>query len=256
MNILLKAARIVNSSNKDLHLKKRDILVKNGVIEKIAAKITPPKTTRVVDLENLHVSLGWLDSGVCFGEPGYEERETIANGLLTAAKSGFSDIVLNPNTNPVPDSSSDIVFLKNTAIGHPTNLFPLGSMTVGAKGNDLAELYDMGNAGAVGYYDFKSATSNSNLLKVALQYVQNFDGLVYSHPLDVKIAGKGIVNEGATSTRLGLKGIPGISGGNTNSKRPFYTKIYRGKTTYSHYFHCEVGSIDFRCQEKGIGCKL
>ncbi len=211
MNILLKSAKIINALNKDLHLKKRDILVKNGIIEKIAAKINAPKATKVVDLINLHVSLGWFDSSVSFGEPGYEERETISNGLKTAAKSGFTDVVLNPNTHPVADSSSDIVFLKNASQGYATNLYPLGTLTANAKGEDLAELYDMGNAGAVGYYDFKSPITNSNLLKIALQYVQNFDGLVYSSPMDTKIAGKGKVNEGTVSTKLGLKGIPALA---------------------------------------------
>ncbi|NNK74545.1 MAG: amidohydrolase family protein [Maribacter sp.] len=211
MNILLRSAKIISALNKDLHLKKRDILIKNGVIEQIAAKINAPRTTKIVDLKNLHVSLGWFDSSVCFGEPGYEERETIMNGLSTAAKSGFTDVVLNPNTYPVVDSSSDIVFLKNASRGNATNLYPLGTLTVGAQGEDLAELFDMGNAGAVGYYDFKSPITNSNLLKIALQYVQNFDGLVYSQPIDKMIMGKGIVNEGTVSTRLGLKGIPALA---------------------------------------------
>ncbi|EAR00264.1 dihydroorotase [Maribacter sp. HTCC2170] len=210
MNILLKSARIVNEQSQDLHLKKRDILIKNGIIEKIASKIDPSRTTKVVNLKNLHVSLGWFDSSVSFGEPGFEERETITNGLNVAAKSGFTDIVLNPNTNPVPDSSSDIVFIKNAAESSATSLYPIGSLTMKSRGIDLAELYDMGNVGAVGYSDFKSPITNSNLLKIALQYVQNFDGLVYSQPLDTKIAGKGMVNEGPVSTKLGLKGIPAL----------------------------------------------
>ena len=196
MNLLLKSAIIVNVLDKDLHLKKRDILIKNGIIGKIATKIDAPKATKIINLKNLHVSLGWFDSGVSFGEPGFEERETISNGLKTAAVSGFTDIVLNPNTHPVADSSSDIVFLKNASRGFATNLYPLGTMTMSAQGNELAELYDMRNAGAVGFYDFKSPIVNSNLLKIALQYVQNFDGLVYSHPMDTKIAGKGPIHIG------------------------------------------------------------
>lgn len=211
MNILLKAATIVDASNKSLHLKKRDILIKNGVIEKIASKLATPTKTKVIDLKNLHVSVGWFDSSVSFGEPGFEERETIANGLQTAAKSGFTDIVLNPNAHPVPDNSSAIVFLKNAAKDQITNLHPLGTLTVKGEGGNLAELYDMKNAGAVGFYDYKHAIENSNLLKIALQYAQNFDGLVHSFPQDVKIAGKGVVNEGEVSTKLGLKGIPALA---------------------------------------------
>ncbi|MFK7810973.1 MAG: dihydroorotase family protein [Maribacter sp.] len=211
MNILLKNATIVDASNKTLHLKKRDILVQNGTINKIASKITPPAKTKIITYKNLHVSIGWFDSSVSFGEPGYEERETIENGLKTAGKSGFTDIVLNPNTNPVPDSSSDIVFLKNAAKDSATNLHPLGTLTVKSEGKDLAEMYDMRNVGAVGFYDFKSSVENSNLLKIALQYAQNFDGLVYSFPLDNKIAGKGVANEGEVSTKMGLKGIPALA---------------------------------------------
>lgn len=211
MNILIKGATIVDSTNKNLHLKKRDILIKGGTIEKIAAKISVTGKHQLIARKNLHVSIGWFDSSVSFGEPGYEERETIINGLQTAAKSGFTDIVLNPNANPVPDSSSDIVFLKNAARDQATNLHPMGTLTVKGEGVALAELYDMKNAGAVGFYDYKHAIDNSNLLKIALQYAQDFDALVHSFPMDKQIAGKGVVNEGEVSTKLGLKGIPALA---------------------------------------------
>ena len=173
MNILLKSAKIVCSENQGLHLKKRDILIKNGIIEKIAASIDVPSSTKLVDLKNLHVSLGWLDTSVSFGEPGYEERETISNGLSVASKSGFTDIILNPNTKPLPDSSSNIVFLKERSLGMATNLHPMGTLTKNGDGKDLAELFDMGNAGATAFYDFKQQLSNPNLLKIALLYAQN-----------------------------------------------------------------------------------
>ncbi|WP_396638065.1 dihydroorotase family protein [Maribacter sp. R77961] len=211
MNVLLKSAKIINPSTIGVHLKKRDILIKNGVIQKIASSIEPPAKTKIVSHKNLHVSIGWFDSSVSFGEPGYEERETISNGLKTAASSGFTDIILNPTSNPVPDTSSAIVFLKNAAKNSLTRLHPLGNLTVKGEGEALAELYDMKNAGALGFYDYKSAISNPNLLKIALQYAQNFKGTVFSFPLDGQIAGKGIVNEGVTSTKLGLKGIPALA---------------------------------------------
>ena len=78
MNVLLKSAKIINATSKQHHLKKRDILIRNGVIEKIAPKIEAEGRIKIVDLKNLHVSLGWFDSGVSFGEPGFEERETIS----------------------------------------------------------------------------------------------------------------------------------------------------------------------------------
>lgn len=211
MNILLKSATIVDHTNRKLHFKKRDILIINGVIEEISPLIKPARNLKTLKFKNLHVSAGWFDSSVSFGEPGFEERETIKNGLHVAARSGFTDIVLNPNTYPPPDSSGAIVFLKNAAKGQPTKLHPLGTLTMQSDGKDLAELYDMQNSGAVGFYDFKSSISNSNLLKIALQYAQDFKGLVLSFPMDDKIMGKGIVNEGISSTRVGLKGIPALA---------------------------------------------
>ena len=211
MNILLKSAKIVCPENRELHSKKRDILIKKGIIEKIGASVEAPANVKTVEKANLHVSLGWFDSSVCFGEPGYEERETIANGLLTAGKSGFTDVVLNPNTYPVPDTSSDVVFLKERGLGKATKLYPMGTLTKNADGIDLAELYDMKNAGAVAFYDFKRQISNPNLLKIALLYAQNFDGLVYSFPQDGNIKGKGVAHEGEVSTKLGLKGIPALA---------------------------------------------
>ncbi|NNL09569.1 MAG: dihydroorotase [Croceitalea sp.] len=211
MNILLKSAKIVDPTNPVLHLKKRDLLIKNGKIDKIGAKLTNPSKLKELQLDNLHVSVGWFDSSVCFGEPGFEERETIANGLQVAAMGGFSDIVLNPNTFPSPDSSSDIIFLKEKAINKAVRLHPMGNLTMQGDGSQMAELFDMKNAGAVAFYDYKKSIGDSNLLKIALLYAQNFNGLVCSFPEDIKITGRGTVNEGNVSTRLGLKGVPALA---------------------------------------------
>lgn len=211
MDILIKSAKIVNRGLPELHLKKRDILIEKGVIKRIAAKIEDDHSYRVISGKNLHVSLGWFDSSVSFGEPGFEERETLANGLIVAAKSGFSHIALNPNSFPVPDTATDIAYLKNAANGHVTRVLPMGSLTMASDGEHLAELFDMHQAGAVGFYDFKRPIANPNLLKIALQYVANFQGLIFSFPQDLGIAGKGVVNEGVVSTGLGLKGIPAMA---------------------------------------------
>lgn len=211
MNVLLKAATIVAPENKQYHLKKRDIHIEDGIIKKIAANIPVPDNARVVTSKNLHVSAGWFDSGVAFGEPGYEERETISNGLNVAGQSGFTDIVLLPNTNPLPDTSSDIVFLKKMAAGSATSLHPLGTLTKNSDGEHLAELFDMHKAGAVGFYDHHKSLENANLLKIALQYVQGFNGIILSFPMDKSVSAQGLVHEGIVSTRLGLKGIAEVA---------------------------------------------
>lgn len=210
MKLLIRSAIIVDPGNTKYHLKKRDLILVNGKIEQIGLNLEVPKGYRVIEEKGLHISKGWFDSGVSFGEPGYEERETLSNGLTTAGRSGFTDIVLNPDTKPVPDSSPDIRFVQAEAKG-PVSLYPMGALTVGARGEDLAELYDMTQAGAVAFYDYKSPVSNPNLLKIALQYAQNFNGLVCSFPMEARISATGNVNEGEHATRLGLKGIPALA---------------------------------------------
>ena len=210
MNILLKSATIIDKSS-PFHLKQNDILIKNGIITKIAKSITNNEDTKEIELENLHVSPGWFDSSVCFGEPGFEERETIENGLLTAARSGFTAVAVNPYTNPVADNKSAIEFIKNKAAGNVITLYPIGNLTKGGEGNDIAELFDMQHSGAIAFGDYNKPISNANLLKIALQYAQNFDGLVLSFPQDNSIAGNGMVNEEKNSTRLGIFGIPALA---------------------------------------------
>lgn len=210
MNILLKSAKVIRPQS-EYHNKPLDILISNGTISEIAESITPSEETEIVQRRNLHVSPGWLDSSVSFGEPGYEDRETIDNGLKTAAASGFTAVIVNPNTFPVADTNADIAFLKASAQNRTTNLYPMGALTAKSESIDLAELFDMKSAGAVAFGDYKKPVSNPNLLKIALQYARNFDGLVLSFPQENKIAGKGVMNEGSTSTRLGLKGIPALA---------------------------------------------
>src|SRR5690606_4227217 len=210
MKLLLKSATIVDASSKH-HLKKRDVLIENGKISKIAGTIPSSEKIKEVSLKNIHISQGGVDSSVSFGEPGFEERETIQNGLKTAAYSGFTSVAVNANSFPVTDSKGHIKFLKSKAEGNAVSLYPIGALTVGSKGTDLAELYDMQNEGAISFYDYKKPIANANLLKIALQYTQNFDGLVQSFPFEKSVARNGMVNEEVNSTRLGLKGIPALS---------------------------------------------
>ena len=210
MNALIKSATIVDSKS-DFHNETVDILIEKGRISKISKRISNPKNYKEIQLDNLHVSQGWFDSSVSFGEPGFEERETISNGLKTAALSGFTTIALNANSNPVIDSYADITFVQSKAKDNAVTLKPIGALTQGSKGEDLAELYDMTNAGAVAFYDYQKPISNPNLMKIALQYASNFDGLIMSFPQESKITGLGVANEHVNSTKLGLKGNPALA---------------------------------------------
>ncbi|HKK11504.1 MAG TPA: dihydroorotase [Flavobacteriaceae bacterium] len=210
MNALVKSATIVDPKS-DFHNQTLDILIEKGTITEIAKDIENRKNYREIQLDNLHVSQGWFDSSVSFGEPGYEERETIENGLKTAALSGFTAVAVNSNTNPVVDNNADISFLKNKASGNAVKLYPIGALTKCSQGENLAELFDMKNAGAVAFSDYQKPIGHSNLMKLALQYADNFDGLVMSFPQDPDISRSGVMNEDRTSTSLGLTGNPALA---------------------------------------------
>lgn len=209
MKILIKSAKVIAPESK-FHHKTMDIFIENGVISKIGTSLKV-KADQEIAVKGLHISAGWFDSSVSFGEPGYEERETISHGLEVAAKSGFTGLALNPNTCPVTDTSANVAFLKAKAAGNAVNLYPIGTLTKNAEGKQLSEIYDMSQAGAVAFGDYKAAVDNPNLLKIALQYVQNFEGLLISYPQENKIVGTAQVNENINSTTLGLKGIPPLA---------------------------------------------
>ncbi len=209
MNLIIRAAKIIDPKSL-FHNQIVDIHIENGIIKKIGINLDVPDAEELI-LEHLHVSQGWFDSSVCLGEPGFEDRETIDNGLHVAAKSGFTAIALQPNAYPIIDNQSQVHFVLSKAINHATKLYPIGALTKNSEGKDMAELFDMKNAGAVAFGDYSKSLDNANLLKIALQYVQDFDGLVIAFSQDNNIKGQGVANESEIATRLGLKGIPNLA---------------------------------------------
>ena len=210
MKTIIRSAKIIDPKS-PYHNKTVDILIADGCISKIDSTLSNPENYNEIKRDNLHVSVGWFDSSVSLGEPGYEDRETIKNGLEVAAKSGFTGIALQPNSHPIIDNQSQVLFVKSKAQEAATELFPIGALTKDSEGKDMAELYDMKNAGVIAFGDYNRSLSNANLLKIALQYTQDFDGLVIAFAQDDKIKGNGVANEGVVSTRLGLKGIPNLA---------------------------------------------
>ena len=209
MSVLIKSATIVDSKS-NLNFKKKDILIKNGVIADIADSIDSESNNKI-SFENLHISRGWMDTSVSFGEPGYEERENISNGLLTAASSGFTSILLNPDCYPLIESHSSVQFLKKKSFNTTTDIYPIANLTNGSNGSDIASLYDMKLAGAVAFGDYKKSIIDSSILKIALEYTKTFGGRVISFCQDEFLSKKGVLNESIVSTEFGLKGIPSIS---------------------------------------------
>ena len=210
MKLIIREAKIIDPQS-PFHNKTVDILIIDGLIKEIGQSLSNTENFDELKLENLHVSKGWFDSSVSLGEPGFEDRETISNGLTVAAKSGFTAIALQPNTYPIIDNQSQVNFVLNKAIGFATELFPIGALSKESAGKDMAELFDMKKAGAIAFGDYNKSVANANVLKIALQYVQDFDGLIVAFCQDENIKGNGVANEGIVSTRLGLKGNPSLA---------------------------------------------
>lgn len=208
MNVLIKAAKILDASSPH-HNTIQDIYIADGVIQKMGKNLSFPDAKQI-SFKNLHISQGWFDSSVSFGEPGYEERETIAHGLDVAASSGFTHIALNTNNDPKPDSRADIAFLLEQANGSPVRLYPKARITTSESESKLAPLRELQVTGAVCFSNHKSALANANILKLALQYTHDFDGLVESFAFNQDMANGGVMHEGAVSTSLGLTGIPSV----------------------------------------------
>ncbi len=226
MKLIIRDAKIIDPKS-SFHNTISDLLIVDGYIQEIGTNLENPDKIQEIKLDNLHLSQGWFDSSVSLGEPGFEDRETILNGLQVAAKSGFTAIALQPNSYPVIDNQSQIHFVKSKATQTATQLYPIGAMTKESAGKDIAELYDMKNAGAVAFGDYNKSTENANLLKIALQYVQDFDGLIIAFSQDEHIKGNGVANEGIISTQLGLKGIPNLAE-EIHTARNLYLLEYTG----------------------------
>ena len=210
MNYIIKNATLIDAQN-ELNNQKVNIVIENGIIKNITTESLDTQNYEVIEKENLFVSSGWMDSSVSFGEPGFEDRESIENGLNVAARNGFTHVAVNPNNQPITDNITAVKYLLLQSQNSATTLLPIGALTKQEEGKDLAEMYDMQNAGAIGFGDYKKSLDNANLLKIGLQYAQDFDATIITYCLDATIKGKGVVHEGIEATKLGLKGIPALA---------------------------------------------
>ncbi len=210
MDILIKSAKVVDPASKH-NGKNVDILIRKGKIEKIGKDLKTQKKIKVYEQKGLCVSPGWFDMNVNFREPGYEQKEDLMSGIRAAAQGGFTGVACKPSTNPPLHTKAEIEFVKNKTKNEIVDVFPIGTVSKERKGIELAEMFDMQNAGAVAFSDGKQAVENPRLLSLAMLYTKGFDGLVISFPDDARISASGKMNEGETSTTLGIQGIPAVA---------------------------------------------
>ncbi len=208
MSYLLKRATIIDPGSK-LDRKVRDVLIKKGIIVKIAASIDDPKAMEISS-GNLFISPGWVDIGCTNCEPGFEHRETIKSLMDAAAAGGYTKIAPLPTSKPAVDNKTAIEFLHSKSKEHPVSILPIGCVSKHGEGAELAELIDMHHHGAVAFSDGQHGITDGGLLLRALQYAKHFDGLVINHPDDGYLTMDAQMHEGETSTRLGLQGLPDI----------------------------------------------
>ncbi|MFN8305428.1 MAG: dihydroorotase [Ferruginibacter sp.] len=206
MKLLIKQAQVIAPSS-PLNGKKQDILIENGKITRITASITG-QADQVISEEGICVSPGWMDIFADFADPGQEYRETIETGARAAAAGGFTDVMLIPNTSPVTDTKAQADYLVQKGKQTPVNIHPIAAITRKTEGKDLAEMYDMHQAGAIAFGDGIHPVQSAGLLLKALQYVKTIDGTVIQLPDDSSIGANGLMNEGIVSTRMGLSGKP------------------------------------------------
>ncbi len=146
-----------------------------------------------------------------FCDPGHEYKEDLNSGLNSAAKGGFTGVMVMPDTHPATDSKSGIEYIINKTKGNIVDALPAGSLSHNCEGKEIAEMYDMHAAGAVAFTDNKKSIAKSSLLNRALLYSQSFNGLIMDFPNNQELSNGGQINEGAVSTELGLKGIPALA---------------------------------------------
>jgi len=210
MDLFLKKIKILPSGESQ-SFKTVDILIKDGLINKIGKALKKPKGIETLEFPNAHASIGWMDVGIFVGEPGFEQREDFKSVKKAAASGGFTSLASLPNTAPVIDNKGQVEFVKNQNRNGAVNINPLGAISLGCNGQDLAELYDMHACGAIAFTDGLKPVQSSGLMLRALQYVKAFDGLLINASNDRSISNGGQINEGALSISLGLKGIPHLA---------------------------------------------
>jgi dihydroorotase len=206
-DILLKGGRLVDPSSKLDGI--GDLLVRDGKIESVGGTIAAPAGATVIDCAGQVVSPGFIDVHCHLREPGREDVETIATGARAAAAGGFTAVCAMPNTDPVTDNQAAVGFvLKQGKAANAARVYPIGAISIGEKGERLAEFGEMVGAGAIAVSDDGKPVVSAQLMRTALEYARTFGIPVADHCEDPTLAEGGAMNEGLVSARLGLKGIP------------------------------------------------
>lgn len=210
INLLIKGGRVIDpSQNLDGTL---DVLVENGLVKEIGKDLNVPAGADVIDAAGKYVLPGLIDMHVHLRDPGLEYKEDIISGTRAAAAGGFTSVCCMPNTKPVIDNKAIASYIINKAKAEGfANVYPVGAITYGLNGERMAEMGELKESGCVAVSDDGKPVVNSELMRRVLEYARGMEMLVISHAEDLALVGEGTMNEGFTSTELGLKGIPRVA---------------------------------------------
>lgn len=208
MKVLIQSATLSDPGS-PYHKKKKDVLIQNGRIVDIGAKIK--SADKIIEADGMILSTGWVDMGTFIGDPGLEHKEDLDSAAKAAAAGGFTELVMLPNTVPPVQSKNEVNYITRGNGNRLVQIHPIGAVTLKNQGEELTEMIDLNAAGAVAFSDGLKTIWNTDILLKSLQYLQKFDGLLINHPEDIWLNMFGQMNEGTSSTRLGLKGMPKIA---------------------------------------------
>ncbi|MBB6240053.1 dihydroorotase [Pedobacter sp. AK013] len=209
MNLLVKNVTVADPQSK-FNNQQCDIRVENGKIKNIG-KLIADKSETIFDAQGAFLTPGFFDLNCAAGDPGFETKEDIQTLTATAKAGGFTGLALLPQTNPVVQSKSQVEYIINKAKNNLVDVLPVGAISQNREAKELAELFDMQQAGAVAFSDGDKALQDDGFMSRALQYAKGFNALLMVHPENKSIAGKSQINESKNSVLLGMKGLPALA---------------------------------------------
>jgi dihydroorotase len=208
MKILIRSAQIL-SPQSSFHKKVKNVLLQNGRIEEVGDKNYA--ADKVIEADGMILSPGWFDMCAVVGDPGHEQREDISSLAKSAASGGFTEIAVLPNTAPTIQTKNEISYITSNNENRLVQIHALAAVTKNCKGEELTEMIDLHEAGAIAFTDGLKPVWHTDIFLKSLQYLQKFDGLLIDHPEDIWLNLFGQMHEGPNSTMLGLKGMPRIA---------------------------------------------
>jgi dihydroorotase len=253
MNLLIKNGRVIDPSQKIDDM--LDVLVENGLVREVGKGLTAPAGFETIDAAGSYVVPGLIDMHVHLRDPGLEYKEDILSGTRAAVAGGFTSVCCMPNTKPVIDNKTVASYIINKARSEGScNVFPVGSITYGLSGERMSEMGELKESGCVAVSDDGRPVGNSELMMRSLQYAAGIGIMVISHAEELELVGEGVMNEGFTSTELGLKGIPRVAEDIATSRETLLAE-YTG--TPIHIAHVSTkGSVRIIREAKARGVKV